>query len=176
MPLSVPLLLCALLVVTSAPGASARPIDSPPFGLPDGGGRPFDFDTPLDDPPPFDLPTGSHSGQAIAPVDVVREDGLIRIEMRHPNGERLGIDSPFHSLEVLTGVGEPPLREGPAAPFLPDPLTAAHPALSIDRLAATTPIAGPGGLVQVPEPASSMLLGLGVVALASFRRLLGASI
>ena len=119
MLLSIPLLFCALLIVGSAPGASARPIDAPPFGLPDGGGRPFDFETPVVDAPPFGLPDGG--------------------------GRPFDFGTPV--------------------------------ALSIESLAATTattPVADAGGLAQVPEPASAILLGLGVAALALCRRALGA--
>ncbi len=169
MPWSVPLLLCALFVVSSAPGASARPIDSPPFGLPSGDGRPFDLDPPVVDAPPFGLPGGG--GRPFdfeTPVVDAPPFGLPSGGGRPFDFETPVVDAPPFGLPG--GGGRPFDFETPfddAPPF-------GLPALSIDSLAATAPIAGAGGLAQVPEPASAILLGLGVVALALCRRASGA--
>ena len=180
--------------------ASATPFDTPPFDAPPIATPRVDgvpTTTPPVDAPPFTAPpVGIPSARPAngdvppvdAPVDFEKQDGHISIEITHPRSDELGLTGAFLSIQLNPGNGEGPDMTHGDVPF--PALETAEVADGNDAyagfeaisggeaavLASPTLITDGGGgvgstsIVLSPEPASGLLLGAGLAALALGRR------
>ncbi len=180
--------------------ASATPVDTPPFDAPPVATPPVEgvpAETPPVDAPPFTAPpvgipsadpAHGHVPVVEAPVNFEKQDGHISIEITHPRSDELGLTGAFLSIQLNPGNGEGPDMTHGDVPF--PALETAEVADGNDAyagfeaisggeaavLASPTLITDGGGgvgstsIVLSPEPASGLLLGAGLAALALGRR------
>lgn len=180
--------------------ASATPVDTPPFDAPPVATPPVDgvpTETPPVDAPPFATPPvgipsadPAHGDLPVveAPVDFENEDGHISIEITHPRSDEFELTGAFLSIQLNPGEGEGPDMTHPDVPFAAletaeltddDGVYAGFEAISGSEAAVLENsllvtdgggAAGSTSIVLSPEPASGLLLGAGLVALALGRR------
>ena len=180
--------------------ASATPFNTPPFDAPPIATPPVDgvpTTTPPVDAPPFitpptDIPSAGPANGDVppvdAPMDFENEDGHISIEITHPRSDEFGLSGIFLSVQLNPGEGEGPVMTHADVPF---------PALETARIGdgdfvygdfealfggeaavLESPVlfsdggggAGSTSIVITPEPASGLLLGVGLAALSLRRR------
>ena len=179
--------LCVLMA-GFGPVASATPVNAPPFTTPPVNGVPTltpPFDTPPLITPPAGVPPIDPGNGGVpevdTPVDFENEDGHINIEITHPRSAEFGLTGAFLSIHLHPADNEGADVTHADAPFntlattefediLPGDLEALYggePVLD----GAVFVAAGGGGagtqsIVVIPEPASGLLLGAGLIGLA----------
>ena len=180
--------------------ASATPVNTPPFDAPPVPTPPVNgvpaATPPVDAPPFITPPAGIPSADPAngdvpvvdTPADFENEDGHISIEITHPRSDEFDLTGAFLSVQLNPGDGEGPDMTHADVPFPAletaevadgdfvyggfEALFGGEAAVLESPVLVTDGGRGAGSTSSVvnPEPASGLLLGAGLAALALGRR------